>query len=50
MKFMDDVWQTAEGMAIASPHHVFDLAVSETEVGSGRITRPAPSRWAPWRA
>ena len=32
MKFSDGVWQTAEGMAIASPHHVFDLAVSETEV------------------
>jgi hypothetical protein len=32
MKFSDGVWQTAKGMAIASPHHVFDLAVSETEV------------------
>ena len=32
MKFSDGVWQTAEGMAIASPHHVFDLAVSENEV------------------
>ena len=32
MKFSDGVWQTAEGMSVASPHHVFDLAVSETEV------------------
>jgi hypothetical protein len=32
MKFSDGVWQTAKGMATASPHHVFDLAVSETEV------------------
>src|SRR5271157_5847065 len=32
MKFSDGVWRAAEGMAIASPHHVFDLAVSETEV------------------
>ena len=32
MKFSDGVWQTAEGMGVASPHHVFDLAVSETEV------------------
>lgn len=32
MKFSDGVWQTAEGMGVASPHNVFDLAVSEREV------------------
>src|SRR5271165_4308265 len=32
MKFSDGVWRTAKGIAIASPHHVSDLAVSETEV------------------
>src|SRR5271166_6891189 len=32
MKFSDGVWRTAEGMAVASPHHVFAMAVNESEV------------------
>ena len=32
MKFSDGVWRTAEGMPVASLHHVFDMAVNESEI------------------
>ncbi len=32
MKFSNGVWRTAEGMTVASPHHVFAMAVNESEV------------------
>ncbi len=32
MKFSDGVWRRAKGMAVASPHHLWDVAVTETEI------------------
>ncbi len=32
MKFIDGVWRSAKGMVVASTHHVWDVAVTETEV------------------
>ena len=45
MKFSDGVWQTAKGMGVASPHHVFDLAVSETEVVIEASSSPNRARF-----
>ena len=32
MKFSDGVWRSAKGMAVATPHHLWDVAVTETEI------------------
>ena len=32
MKFSDGVWRSAKGVAVASPHHFWDIAVTETEI------------------
>ncbi|MDR3494971.1 MAG: alpha-xylosidase [Ancalomicrobiaceae bacterium] len=32
MKFSDGVWRTAQGMTVASPHHVWDAEVGDSDV------------------
>jgi len=32
MKFTDGVWRNAKGMAVATPHHFWDIIVGESEV------------------
>jgi alpha-D-xyloside xylohydrolase len=45
MKFSDGVWRTAEGMGVASLHHVFDMAVGESEVVIEASTCPDRARF-----
>jgi len=45
MKFSDGVWRTAAGMRVASLHHVFGMAVSESEVAIEASTCPYRARF-----
>ena len=45
MKFSDGVWQAAAGLAIASPHHVFDLAVTDAEAVINASSCPTRARF-----
>ena len=45
MKFSDGVWRIAEGVRVASLHHVFDMAVSESEVVIEASTCPYRARF-----
>ena len=44
MKFIDGVWRTPEGMNVATLHHVFDIAVRESEVAIEGSTCPKRAR------
>lgn len=45
MKFSDGVWRTAEGMKVASPHHVFAVTTTETEILIDASSCPYRSRF-----
>ena len=45
MKFIDGVWRTAKDMVVASPHHVWDVSVSETEVYVDASSSPVRARF-----
>ena len=45
MKFIDGVWRTAKDMVVASPHHVWDVSVSESEVYVDASSSPVRARF-----
>ena len=45
MKFSDGVWRTARAMKVASPHHVFAVTTTETEVFIDSSSCPYRSRF-----
>jgi len=45
MKFIDGVWRAAKGMVVASPHHVWDVSVSETELHIDASSSPVRARF-----
>ena len=45
MKFIDGVWRTAEGMNVATLHHVFDMATGGNEVAIEASTCPKRARF-----
>ena len=45
MKFTDGVWRTPKGMTVASPHHVWDVVVSETDVIVDASSNPVRARF-----
>ena len=45
MKFSDGVWRSAKGMAVASTHHVWDVAASETEIRVDVSSSPVRARF-----
>jgi alpha-D-xyloside xylohydrolase len=45
VKFSDGVWRTASGFKVASPHHVFAVSTTETEVFIDSSSCPYRSRF-----
>jgi alpha-D-xyloside xylohydrolase len=45
MKFTDGVWRTAKGMAVASPHHFWDIVVGDADVVVDASSSPVRSHY-----